>query len=72
MREKLKRLSVALCGNERRGIVVVTHRMFMKVLPDESDVDLLNAGCKSYTIDDDDEDRATLVPVNEAGTSVQS
>jgi broad specificity phosphatase PhoE len=65
-REKLKHLSVALRGNERRDIVVVTHGMFMKFLSGEGDIDLPKAGWKSYTISNDEEDRAILIPVNEA------
>jgi broad specificity phosphatase PhoE len=68
-REKLKHLSVALRGNERRDIVVVTHGMFMKFLSDEGDIDLPKAGWKSYTISNDEEDRAILIPVNEAQKS---
>jgi broad specificity phosphatase PhoE len=68
-REKLKHLSVALRGNERRDIVVVTHGMFMKFLSDEGDIDLPKAGWKSYTISNDEEDRAILIPVNEVQKS---
>jgi broad specificity phosphatase PhoE len=68
-REKLKRLNMALHGKERRDIVVVTHGMFMKFLSGEGDIDLPKAGWKSYMIDDDEEDRAILIPVNEAQKS---
>jgi broad specificity phosphatase PhoE len=68
-REKLKRLNMALHGKERRDIVVVTHGMFMKFLSGEGDIDLPKAGWKSYTIGNDEEDRAILIPVNEAQKS---
>ncbi|KAF2818203.1 hypothetical protein CC86DRAFT_450628 [Ophiobolus disseminans] len=69
MREKLKHLNVALHGNEKRDIVVVTHGMFMKFLSSEGDIDLPKAGWKSYTISNDGEDGAILLPVNEAQKS---
>lgn len=65
-REKLKHLSEALRGNERRDIVVVTHGIFMKFLTGDGDIDLPKAGWRSYTISNDQEDRAILIPVNEA------
>jgi broad specificity phosphatase PhoE len=68
-REKLKHLNAALHGKERRDIVVVTHGMFMKFLSGEGDIDLPKAGWKSYTISNNEEDRAVLIPVNETQES---
>lgn len=64
-RERIKRLDLALRGKERRDIVVVTHGVFMKFLSGEGDIDLPKAGWRSYTIGNDEEDRAILIPVNE-------
>jgi broad specificity phosphatase PhoE len=66
MREKLKHLNVALHGNKRRDIVVVTHGVFMKFLSGEDDIDLPKAGWRSYTISNDEEDCAIFIPVNKA------
>lgn len=65
-RERLRHLSLALRGKERRDVVVVTHGMFMKFLSGDGDIDLPKAGWKSYTISNDEEDRAILIPVNES------
>lgn len=64
MRKKLEQLSLALRGNERRDIVVVTHGVFMKFLSGEGAIDLPKAGWRSYTICNDKEDRAVLTPVD--------
>ncbi|KAJ4991707.1 phosphoglycerate mutase family protein [Stagonosporopsis vannaccii] len=66
IRERLRHLDLTFRGKERKDIVVVTHGMFMKFLSGEGDIDLPKAGWKSYTISNDDEDRAILVPVNES------
>jgi broad specificity phosphatase PhoE len=64
MRKKLEQLSLALQGNERKDVVVVTHGVFMKFLSGEEDIDLPKAGWKSYTIGNDEEDRTALTPVD--------
>jgi broad specificity phosphatase PhoE len=66
MRETIKQLTVALRGNEKRDIVVVTHGVFMKFLSGDGNIDLPKAGWKSYIIKEDEEDRAAvLTPVEE-------
>ena len=53
MRKKLEQLNSTLRGNERRGIVVVTHGVFMKLLSGDGDIDLPKPGWRSYTTGND-------------------
>jgi broad specificity phosphatase PhoE len=65
VREKIKKLSVALHGKERRDVVVVTHGVFMKFLSGEGDIDLPKAGWKSYMIGTNEGGEPVLIPVEE-------
>jgi broad specificity phosphatase PhoE len=66
MREKLQRLEAASKGKAKRDIVVVTHGVFMKFLSGEDGIDLPKAGWKAFTIENDNENRAILTPIEEA------
>jgi broad specificity phosphatase PhoE len=66
MREKLQGLEAASKGKEKRDIVVVTHGVFMKFLSGEDGIDLPKAGWKAFTIENDNENRVILTPIEEA------
>lgn len=54
-RTGLAKTTAALQGRDKRDDAIVTHGVFMKVLSGESSIDLPKAGCKRFTLQEDEQ-----------------
>lgn len=63
VRTNLVNLTEQLSSGRKRDVIVVTHGVFMKFLTEDTEIDLPKAGWKSYTLQNNKEQKVKLVPI---------